>query len=177
MIGCGKWGRIHANGAPGNSRIGVCRCSAMPVPSAPPLSRPSMESCLLDLSSMLSQARIEAATIATPHPLHADPAIRCAEAGVHVLVESRWLLRSRLRRHARRREARKNRPRSHQPRRLFEPVQAYESCNRRGQNRPPGLGVFQMYSWRDEAYYRSDPWRGKWSTEEACAGQSVTSSA
>ena len=22
-----------------------------------------------------------------------------------------------------------------------------------------------MYSWRDEAYYRSDPWRGKWDTE------------
>jgi predicted dehydrogenase len=22
-----------------------------------------------------------------------------------------------------------------------------------------------MYSWRDEAYYRSDPWRGRWDTE------------
>ena len=22
-----------------------------------------------------------------------------------------------------------------------------------------------MFSWRDEAYYRSDPWRGKWATE------------
>src|SRR6201997_5253530 len=29
----------------------------------------------------------------------------------------------------------------------------------------PALGVFSMFSWRDEAYYRSDPWRGKWSTE------------
>ena len=29
----------------------------------------------------------------------------------------------------------------------------------------PVLGVFTMYSWRDEAYYRSDPWRGKWDTE------------
>ena len=25
--------------------------------------------------------------------------------------------------------------------------------------------MFTMYSWRDEAYYRSDPWRGKWDTE------------
>jgi Predicted dehydrogenases and related proteins len=29
----------------------------------------------------------------------------------------------------------------------------------------PALGVFTMYSWRDEAYYRSDPWRGRWDTE------------
>jgi predicted dehydrogenase len=29
----------------------------------------------------------------------------------------------------------------------------------------PVLGVFSMFSWRDQAYYQSDPWRGKWATE------------
>jgi predicted dehydrogenase len=29
----------------------------------------------------------------------------------------------------------------------------------------PALGVVQMFNWRDEAYYRSDPWRGRWDTE------------
>ena len=29
----------------------------------------------------------------------------------------------------------------------------------------PALGVFIQYSWRDAAYYTSDPWRGKWDTE------------
>ncbi len=29
----------------------------------------------------------------------------------------------------------------------------------------PVLGVFSMFSWRDQAYYESDPWRGKWATE------------
>jgi predicted dehydrogenase len=29
----------------------------------------------------------------------------------------------------------------------------------------PVLGSFTMYSWRDQAYYESDPWRGKWDTE------------
>src|SRR5215218_1095385 len=29
----------------------------------------------------------------------------------------------------------------------------------------PILGTVQMFSWRDEAYYRSDPWRGRWDTE------------
>jgi predicted dehydrogenase len=27
------------------------------------------------------------------------------------------------------------------------------------------LGVFTMYSWREPAYYQSDPWRGKWASE------------
>ena len=38
-----------------------------------------------DLSAMLRE--VEAVIIGTPHPLHAEPAIRAAEAGVHVLVE------------------------------------------------------------------------------------------
>ena len=29
----------------------------------------------------------------------------------------------------------------------------------------PILGTVMMFSWRDEAYYRSDAWRGKWQTE------------
>jgi UDP-N-acetyl-2-amino-2-deoxyglucuronate dehydrogenase len=29
----------------------------------------------------------------------------------------------------------------------------------------PVLGAFTMYSWRDPAYYQSDPWRGRWDTE------------
>ena len=29
----------------------------------------------------------------------------------------------------------------------------------------PILGTFSMFSWRDQAYYRSDPWRGKWASE------------
>jgi predicted dehydrogenase len=29
----------------------------------------------------------------------------------------------------------------------------------------PALGVFIQYSWRDLAYYKSDPWRGRWDTE------------
>src|SRR6185295_19049522 len=40
-----------------------------------------------DVDAMLRKARVEAVVIGTPHPLHAAPAIRAAEAGVHVLVE------------------------------------------------------------------------------------------
>ena len=40
-----------------------------------------------DVATMLREARAEAVIIGTPHPLHAEPAILAAEAGVHVLVE------------------------------------------------------------------------------------------
>ena len=50
-------------------------------------------------------------------------------------------------------------------RRLLEPVQRMKAAIDAGKIGVPILGVFQMFSWRDEAYYRSDPWRGKWSTE------------
>jgi predicted dehydrogenase len=50
-------------------------------------------------------------------------------------------------------------------RRLYEPVLRMKAAIDAGKIGRPGLGVFQMYSWRDPSYYRSDPWRGRWDTE------------
>ena len=40
-----------------------------------------------DFSTLLKEAAPQAVILCTPHPLHAEPAIQAAEAGVHVLVE------------------------------------------------------------------------------------------
>ena len=50
-------------------------------------------------------------------------------------------------------------------RRMYEPVRRMKDAIDAGKIGKPVLGVFLMYSWRDPAYYQSDPWRGKWSTE------------
>ena len=50
-------------------------------------------------------------------------------------------------------------------RRLYEPVQRMKAAIDAGKIGRPVLGVFSMFSWRDQAYYQSDPWRGKWATE------------
>src|SRR5262249_5138131 len=50
-------------------------------------------------------------------------------------------------------------------RRFYEPVRRMKDAIDAGKIGKPALGVFIMYSWRDQAYYQSDPWRGKWATE------------
>ena len=50
-------------------------------------------------------------------------------------------------------------------RRWYEPVRRMKDAIDAGKIGRPVLGVFTMYSWRDPAYYRSDPWRGRWDTE------------
>jgi UDP-N-acetyl-2-amino-2-deoxyglucuronate dehydrogenase len=44
-------------------------------------------------------------------------------------------------------------------------VQRIKAAIEGGKIGRPVLGVFLMFSWRDQAYYQSDPWRGKWETE------------
>jgi predicted dehydrogenase len=50
-------------------------------------------------------------------------------------------------------------------RRFYEPVRRMKDAIDAGKIGAPALGVFLMYSWRDQAYYQSDPWRGRWDTE------------
>jgi predicted dehydrogenase len=50
-------------------------------------------------------------------------------------------------------------------RRFYEPVQRMKAAIDAGKIGKPALGVFLMFSWRDQAYYQSDPWRGQWASE------------
>ncbi len=119
-----------------------------------------------DLDALLREAGAEVALIATPHPLHAGPAVRAAEAGLHVLVEkplAASLADCDAMLAASRRAGVKLGVVSQ--RRFYEPVRRMKAAIDAGKVGRPVLGVFQMYSWRDRAYYESDPWRGKWATE------------
>jgi predicted dehydrogenase len=50
-------------------------------------------------------------------------------------------------------------------RRWYEPVQRIKAALDAGKLGRPVLGLALMYSWRDPAYYTSDPWRGTWTGE------------
>jgi predicted dehydrogenase len=115
---------------------------------------------------MLREARPDAVIIGTPHPLHAQPTIRAAEAGIHVLVE-KPMAASLADCDAMLDAARKHRIKLGviSQRRFYEPVQRMKAAIDAGKIGQPMLGMFVMYSWRDPAYYLSDPWRGKWASE------------
>jgi predicted dehydrogenase len=166
LIGCGKVGQIHAaalSSLPESTLVAVCDSSAER--SASFASRHG-GSAFTDVGVMLREARPEAVVICTPHPLHAAPAIQAAEAGVHVLVE-KPLAASLADCDAMLAAAKKTGVKLGvvSQRRLYEPVLRMKAAIDAGKIGRPVLGVFTMYSWRDPAYYQSDPWRGKWATE------------
>ena len=118
------------------------------------------------VSAMVREARVEAVCLATPHPLHAQGAIEAMEAGAHVLTEKPFAaslqdcdaMIAAARRYGRELGVISQR-------RFFAPVQRMKTAIDAGKIGAPILGTLQMLSWRDEAYYRSDPWRGRWDTE------------
>jgi predicted dehydrogenase len=166
LIGCGKVGQIHAQALkklPESDFVAVC--DAQPERAAL-FSRRYGAQPYTDAGQMFREAQVQAVLIATPHPLHAAGAIAAAEAGVAVLVE-KPLAASLVDCDAMLAAA----SRAGVPlavisqRRLYEPVQRMKAAIDAGKIGRPVLGVFIMYSWRDEAYYGSDPWRGRWDSE------------
>ncbi len=166
LVGCGKVGQIHAAalaGLPEALFVGVC--DASPERAGAFAARTGARA-YADVGAMLREAALEAVLIATPHPLHAEPAVRAAEAGVHVLVE-KPMAASLTDCDAMLAAARRTGVRLGviSQRRLYEPVQRMKAAIDAGKIGRPALGVFTMYSWRDPSYYQSDPWRGTWSGE------------
>ena len=166
LVGCGKVGTIHAAAlrAIPEAELVSC-CDAAPDRAAAFAARYGGRA-FPDLAAMLRDGGVKAVIVGTPHPLHAEPAVRAAEAGVHVLVE-KPMAASLADCDAMIAAARKSGATLGvvSQRRFFEPVVRMRQAIDAGKIGTPALGVFIQYSWRDAAYYLSDPWRGKWDTE------------
>lgn len=117
-----------------------------------------------DMQAFLKE--LEVVIICTPHPFHAEPVIRAAEVGVHVLVEKP--LASSLE-HCDNMiaAARANRVKLGMvaQRRWYAPVRRVKEAIEAGKIGEPILGTAIILGWRDRAYYESDPWRGTWRAE------------
>jgi predicted dehydrogenase len=166
LIGCGKVGGIHAAALaklPETELVAVCDSQADRAAAfaARYGGRP-----YTDVGALLRESPPEIVLIGTPHPLHAEPAIRAMESGAHVLVEKPLAADlhdcdAML--------AAANRAGVQlgviSQRRFYEPVQRMKAAIEAGKLDRPVLGLFLMYSWRDPSYYASDPWRGQWASE------------
>lgn len=118
----------------------------------------------IDLKAMLKE--LDMVIICTPHPYHAEPAIRAAEEGVHVLVE-KPLASSLQDCDAIISSARKTGVKlgTISQRRWYAPVRRVKKAIEYGKIGKPILGTITILGWRDQAYYESDPWRGTWKAE------------
>lgn len=119
-----------------------------------------------NVEDMVERAGVQALCVCTPHPNHAEPTIAAANAGVHVLVEKP--MATTLADCDRMMAAAAASGISLgvvSQRRFYPPCQRIRQAIDAGKLGKPVLATATMYGWRDEAYYRSDPWRGTWAGE------------
>jgi UDP-N-acetyl-2-amino-2-deoxyglucuronate dehydrogenase len=166
LVGCGKVAHLHAAALarlPESEFVAVCDADR---DRARAFGERYGVRDFVDCAEMIRSAGVEALIVCTPHPLHAAPAIAAAEAGVHVLVE-KPLAATVADCDAMIAAARRSGVVLGvvSQRRFFEPVARMKQAIEAGKLGTAILGAVTMYSWRDEAYYRSDPWRGSWDTE------------
>jgi len=166
VIGLGKVADTHARALaslPGSRFVAVCdpvleRCEAFE-------SRYGVKA-YQRLEDLLGDDDVQAVTICTPHPTHAETAVRAARAGRHVLVEKPMAIRlSDCDAMIEAAAANGVKLGVISQRRLYEPVLRVRKAVVEGRIGEPALGTMMVLGWRDAAYYRLDPWRGTWSGE------------
>lgn len=166
VIGAGKVGEIHAEalrGLPESELVGVC---SRPSEKRDAFAQRHGVPAFDELEAMVRRAGVQAVTICTPHLAHAGAAIAAARLGVHVLVEKplATTVADCDAMIAAAAQAGVTLGVISQ-RRLYPPCVRIRAAIDRGALGRPILGTALMNGWRDENYYRSDPWRGSWAGE------------
>ena len=115
---------------------------------------------------MVREAKIDAVIVTTPHPLHKEHTIAALEAGAHVLVEKPMALTVSDCDEMIACAQRMGRKLATVSQRRWLPASArIKDAIEAGKLGVPMIGQVTILGWRDEAYYKSDPWRGKWESE------------
>jgi predicted dehydrogenase len=118
------------------------------------------------VDELLADREIDLVSVATPHPSHAELAIRCLHAGKHVLVEKPMTidLGEADRMIAAARETGRTLATVFQ-RRFWPAAQRVHRAIADGRIGRPVLGHANLSWLRTKAYYDRDAWRGRWDTE------------
>lgn len=158
IIGYGVIGKVHARIVPQYGTLeAICDVDEAVLGEAP------AERRFTDYKKMLDEVKPDVVHICTPHYLHAEMVIEALSRGINVLCEKPLCIREED--IARILEAERNSTAClavcHQNR--------YNSANRFLKEYLSGktvdVAVGQVAWHRDEAYYASGAWRGKWDTE------------
>ena len=166
LIGCGKVGATHARALaklPGSRLVAVCSRSAE---RAHRFGQSYGVPSYTDPDEMLDARRPDAVSICTPHPTHPNLIAVCAQHGAHVIVEKPLAADlSGCDRAIDACDVAGVKLAVISQRRLYPCVQRVRQAISDGKIGRPVLANLTVLGWRDEAYYRSDAWRGRWDTE------------
>jgi UDP-N-acetyl-2-amino-2-deoxyglucuronate dehydrogenase len=166
LVGCGKVGLTHAlalAALPQSRFTAVCSSS---LEHGEEFARRFGVRAYRDTAEMVRAEHLQMVSVCTPHPQHADAVVAAASTGAHVLVEKPFAadladcdraiaagLRAGVKVGVM------------SQRRWYRPVIRLRQAIDDGKIGSPILAAATVLGWRDEAYYQSDPWRGRWSTE------------
>lgn len=167
LIGCGKIAPYHAQAfaaSPRSRFVAVCdgqteRADAFAFEYGVPR-------VFSDPVALLQSGEVDAVSICTPHPSHADLVVAAAEAGVHVLCEKPVAIT--LADANRMVEAADRAGVTFGvifQRRFWPAAQRIRAAIDAGKLGTPTLGECTARLWRPESYFASDPWRGTWTAE------------
>lgn len=166
LIGCGKVGGLHAAALAGSKYSVFTAVCDNDRTRADAFAARWGARAYVDAADMVQRESLGAVVVCTPHPFHAGPTIAALESAAHVLVEKP--LASSLAdcdaMVAAAERAGKQLGTISQ-RRFYAPCRRIRKALDEGKLGRPILGTVTMHGWRDETYYKSDPWRGTWSGE------------
>jgi predicted dehydrogenase len=166
LIGCGKVAATHARALaslPDSRLVAVCARNAE---RARRFAETYGIRAYTSPDEMLERERPVVVSICTPHPSHPDLVAVCARHGAHVLVEKPLAPDlAGCDRAIDACDAAGVKLGVISQRRLYPCVQRMRRAILEGRIGQPVLGLLTVLGWRDEAYYRSDAWRGRWDTE------------
>lgn len=166
IIGCGKVAHLHAAAIQQGKNIELTAVFSRSIEKAKTFSSQYGIEGFDDLEDMVQLAGIESAVICTPHPFHADAVLKLAALGVHCLVE-KPLASSLEDSDLMIKACRENNVQLGvvSQRRFYAPVLRVKKAIEEGKIGVPVFGTINMLGWRNEAYYKSDEWRGNWKSE------------
>ena len=166
IVGCGKVGHMHAIAYQRVAGVELVAACDSDFGRAKEYEQKYGIVPYDDVGRMVRESSVEAVSICTPHPLHAAGAVAAMEAGAHVMIEKP--LASTLKDCDAIINAAEKFGKTGGTicqNRFKEPCRRIRKAIDDGKIGKPVLGIVSMLGWRDEAYYKLDPWRGSWKHE------------
>jgi len=166
IIGPGKVAHLHAKAVLQTPDTALVAVYGRTYQKAEDFARQYDIPAYSDVNEMVIRENVDLCIVCTPHPAHCEPTVAALDAGSNVLVE-KPLAASLADCDAMIEAAQRNGRHLGvvSQRRFYTPSMRIREAIDAGKIGIPALGTIQMLGWRDEPYYKSDPWRGTWAGE------------